>query len=258
MKYVFVSDIHGDYNRLIEGLVHKGFNPQTDTLVVLGDSFDRGLQSYEVLSYLMSLPHKYLVWGNHDLRLRDLILGRAVPNDADVHNGVLETLQSFTKNYHVKSIGLQIFFLKNNLELRDIYKMLCRFFDENVWCVHFKQRKLLAVHAGFGSLDYKDKLDPLAVDLWYSATWFYTPNYFNKNFSLPYNIIMGHWWASNLREMFDTYYAASYDHSYRKDVEWFELNRGEYTLIGIDNSNMLNEPILVWQMETDEIPKIIS
>ena len=55
-RYIFVSDIHGRFDKLTEALAGVNFNKDTDTLVVLGDSFDRGDQSLEVLKYIMSCP----------------------------------------------------------------------------------------------------------------------------------------------------------------------------------------------------------
>ena len=114
MKYFFISDIHGEFNRMAEALRDAGFNPSKDTIVSLGDPFDRGAQSYEVLQFLMSCPNRILVWGNHDMRLKKLITGREHIASNDYHNGVLQTLQSLCKNTHITIIDLGITLLKTD------------------------------------------------------------------------------------------------------------------------------------------------
>ena len=42
MKYFITSDIHGYYSVLIEELNKQGFDKNKDTLITLGDNFDRG------------------------------------------------------------------------------------------------------------------------------------------------------------------------------------------------------------------------
>ena len=78
MKYFFMSDVHGEYSKMIAALNEAGFDKEKDVLVSLGDLFDRGSNSLEVLEYVMSCPNRILIWGNHDLRLKELMYGAAV------------------------------------------------------------------------------------------------------------------------------------------------------------------------------------
>ena len=96
MKYFCVSDIHGQYDLLIKSLEDKGFNKETDTLIVVGDSFDRGMQSHEVLEYILSCPNRILLMGNHDLRLMELIGTPYLAASYDISNGVPQTLVSMS------------------------------------------------------------------------------------------------------------------------------------------------------------------
>ncbi len=80
MRYFVVSDIHGHYRALREALADHGFDPTKDDhhLLVLGDMFDRGTQSNEVLEYLypLTLQDKCTVLlGNHDSFLLDFLKG---------------------------------------------------------------------------------------------------------------------------------------------------------------------------------------
>ena len=66
-RFIVVSDIHGFYDEMISALNKVNFNPETDFLICLGDTIDRGPKNLEVIQYLENLPNKVLVRGNHEL-----------------------------------------------------------------------------------------------------------------------------------------------------------------------------------------------
>ena len=96
MKYFFISDLHGCEPGLIDiALQAKNFDKDRDTLVVLGDIVDRGSFSRQLLEYLTTFPNLITVYGNHDVRLQDLLQGDDYPTQYDKSNGVGSTLASF-------------------------------------------------------------------------------------------------------------------------------------------------------------------
>ena len=97
MKYFAFGDVHGYYDALIASLNKAGYevsNPN-HCLIGLGDYFDRGYQSKEVMEFLQSVPQKVLLLGNHELYLLDMMY-RGYIHGGDVYNGVLATFLSFT------------------------------------------------------------------------------------------------------------------------------------------------------------------
>lgn len=95
MPKLFVcSDIHSFYTPLIKALDEKGFDPNNENhwLIVCGDCFDRGPESYELLKYLMQLERKVLVKGNHDILLEECCM-REFPEWHDVSNGTKKTIE---------------------------------------------------------------------------------------------------------------------------------------------------------------------
>ncbi len=92
-KFFVCSDIHSFYTPLKKALDEKGFDPNNEDhwLVVCGDAFDRGGESYEVLAFLMQLERKILVKGNHDLLLEDCCM-REWAEWHDVSNGTEKTI----------------------------------------------------------------------------------------------------------------------------------------------------------------------
>ena len=92
MKYFFVSDIHGCYSKLVKALAIADFDMEKDTLVSVGDPFDRGSQSKEVLDFILSCPNHIIIIGNHDWRLRQLIKRPSLYTQYDITNGYPEKI----------------------------------------------------------------------------------------------------------------------------------------------------------------------
>ena len=100
--YFIISDIHGHYNEMIESLKLNNYDKNNNThhLVVLGDMFDRGNQSKEVLEYMykLKLENKVsIVLGNHESFLIEFLDGnfsRALFNMK--FNGFTKTLESLS------------------------------------------------------------------------------------------------------------------------------------------------------------------
>jgi serine/threonine protein phosphatase 1 len=95
-KFFVVSDIHGFYDELIDALDNAGFDKHNSDhwLVSCGDHFDRGPKPVEVMRYLISLPRKILVRGNHESLLVNLC-DRGYPGSHDFHNGTYDTVCKF-------------------------------------------------------------------------------------------------------------------------------------------------------------------
>lgn len=93
MKLFVCSDIHSYYNEMIVALRNSGFeknNPE-HMLIVLGDCFDRGLQSRQVLKYLESVENKIVTRGNHETLLLEAC-ERGYPFSYDNDNGTTQTI----------------------------------------------------------------------------------------------------------------------------------------------------------------------
>lgn len=134
-KYFIISDIHGHYDEMINDVLLCGFDKSNNYhhLLVLGDMFDRGYQSKEVLEYLYSLIKEdkaSLILGNHDKFLLDFLEGdysRLMFNM--IHNGFLKTLESLVErelslnenwddiNFEIKEKYIYLYHLLRNLPL---------------------------------------------------------------------------------------------------------------------------------------------
>lgn len=90
-RFVIISDVHGFYDEMMEALDKVNFNPETDCLISLGDNIDRGPKPASVIKYLMSLPRKILVKGNHCQLFKELC-ERKFPYSYDNSNGTTRTV----------------------------------------------------------------------------------------------------------------------------------------------------------------------
>lgn len=99
-KYYVISDIHGHYDEMIRDLYSRGYDESDNEhhLIVLGDMFDRGTQSKEVLEYLFNLYKNNsasIILGNHDSFLIEFLNGLFYKAEFNMrHNGTKKTLES--------------------------------------------------------------------------------------------------------------------------------------------------------------------
>jgi hypothetical protein len=93
-KKLFVcSDVHGYFDEMKKALDEAGFDPENEShwLITCGDNFDRGPSPASVMKYLMNLPRKILVRGNHE-QLFENLCEREFPYSYDNSNGTTRTV----------------------------------------------------------------------------------------------------------------------------------------------------------------------
>lgn len=207
MRYVIVSDVHGRFDKLMSALDSVNFNKCTDTLVSLGDAFDRGNQNLEVLKFLMGLPHKILIWGNHDLRLRDVILRKSEVYIYDYGNGMLETIKDLCGFKTISSIVDGVWMLENFTQCEDNYRLLLKYFSQCVYAAEFED--LICTHC-WVPLRITGKIYSALPDWrvasrleWEDVSWGHTENICKHNLFPDKKLIVGHWHAWRLRVMYD-------------------------------------------------------
>lgn len=98
-KYFIVSDVHGEYDALIEALREAGYeskNPK-HKLISCGDSFDRGPDSRKIYQFLGD-TNAIAIKGNHDVMFEEF-LDKGMDGEFVLfnilHNGLGATIASF-------------------------------------------------------------------------------------------------------------------------------------------------------------------
>lgn len=112
-KFFIFSDCHGYCDELKSALDKSGFDPNNEDhwIVGLGDYMDRGRQPQQVMNYLMSLPRKILVLGNHEELLLDCI-DRGYPLSHDWHNGTAQTIIDLAPNAETFDVACSVAYEK--------------------------------------------------------------------------------------------------------------------------------------------------
>ena len=103
MKYFVMSDIHGDYPAMMQGLKESGYNKKDPNhqIIVIGDYFGRatvGKGPYGIFKYLTSKTHvnkPICIKGNHEEWFVKPMLERGYVSELDCWNGEDKTIYSF-------------------------------------------------------------------------------------------------------------------------------------------------------------------
>lgn len=118
MKYFCVSDVHSNYDALMEALSNAGFdaNNSEHHFISLGDLLDRGKQPLECIRFVNNLPRKTLIRGNHE-DLFDDVMARGYFLYHDFSNGTYNTfLDLSSDNTNPESIQDMIISINQNEE----------------------------------------------------------------------------------------------------------------------------------------------
>jgi serine/threonine protein phosphatase 1 len=94
MRTFVISDIHGEYEKLVEVFDKSLFNMDKDRLFSLGDLCDRGPRTKEVLDLLMQVKGLKLCLGNHDAWFVEWLMYKYAPAQW-LEQGGQQTLASF-------------------------------------------------------------------------------------------------------------------------------------------------------------------
>lgn len=128
-KYFIVADVHSFYDEMMTALNKKDWdaNNPDHIFVSLGDMFDRGPQSREVMDFLMSIPEdrRIFILGNHELLMQEMI-GRGFGHTYDISNGTTRTATDLTG---IGDIDEAIFAMKH-LDSWKEYLYDCQFYAE--------------------------------------------------------------------------------------------------------------------------------
>lgn len=145
-KYFVFSDVHGEYNALIQALEEAGYdkhNPK-HKLVSCGDAFDRGPDSVKIYRFLKETK-AICVRGNHDNFFIEY-LEKGMDGEFVLfnilHNGLGATIKSFT------GINDEVFNVRNlDVARRNISSDVLKWMKQMP--LYFETSTFVFVHAGF-------------------------------------------------------------------------------------------------------------
>lgn len=135
MKFFIISDVHSFYTPMIKALNEAGFEQDNPNhwLISCGDNFDRGDESEKVRQFLLNLPQKTLIKGNHE----DLILDcceRGYPEWHDDSNGTMKTIIELG---HAQKYGFDLACSLTYTKLEPLFNQMVNYFEtKNYVFVH--------------------------------------------------------------------------------------------------------------------------
>ena len=190
MKYFITTDIHGYYSVLMRELNKLSFNGKKDTLITLGDNFDRGNENFEMYQFLTSLSHVILIRGNHEDLFVNMI-NRGFAYFTDNTNGTMRTLKQLYSHYfsdyddYYPGDEMEIM---GKIKRTDFYKWIT---NDNIWRNEIRFGNFILTHAGIPTNKKSTEGD------WEEARWI-NP-YHNR---VPGKLLIcGHWHAFYGREI---------------------------------------------------------
>lgn len=101
MRAVVISDVHGEYDKMIAALDAVQFDKNNDILISNGDLIDRGPKVMECIKYVLDCPHHLIILGNHEYMFLETLLNptKGFFTIQDYWNGEGATLQAIFDNY---------------------------------------------------------------------------------------------------------------------------------------------------------------
>ena len=221
-KFFITSDIHSYYDEMKKALDDAGFDPwNTDHwLIVCGDVFDRGPKPVEVMRYLLGLPRKILVKGNHESLLQDLC-ERCYFYSHDLSNGTYDTVCKFGNADLGKSFE-ECCIITENRTKNFIYSMKNYFETKNYIFVHsFVPLKNLDGAPMYHTRNRKFEINPdwrhAHAHEWEEARWCNPFQLARDGFLPDKTLVFGHWGTYEERprdyegnDLFDPIYGDGY------------------------------------------------
>ena len=148
-KYFIFSDVHGEYDALINALNEAGYNRnnRNHILVSLGDNFDRGSKSKDIFMFLRN-RNTICVKGNHDLFFQEY-LEKGMEGEFVLfnilHNGLEETIKSFSNLGNRTYINVQELELARK-DINNQYSSLLKWIKDMP--LYYETEHCIFTHAG--------------------------------------------------------------------------------------------------------------
>lgn len=267
-KTIFaVSDIHGEFQCLKEGLEKAGYdenNPE-HLLVSLGDAFDRGSENLEVYKYLKRLSDEgkaIVLKGNHTNFLIEYLEGSSVSPFNYFNNGTKETMADFLgrtspfeswcmieKDVFNPTYGdFADWIYEARIEINNEFPELLNWLRERPY--YFESEHYIFTHGAIDT-EVADWHHPKCsrhrfVD-WEALLWD-DGSFFGKDIkNTDKSVVIGHFGTATLRKMYD--YSTNrnikgdYDILYRKDKK----------VIAIDGTTNVSKKVNVLVLKKEKI-----
>ena len=186
MKFFIVSDVHSFYTPMIEALNRAGFdkNNSNHWLISCGDNFDRGDESEKVRQFLLNLPQKTLIKGNHE----DLILDCCERGYPEWHDGSNGTMKTIIELGHAEKNGFELACEVTKTKLEPLINQMVNYFET---------KNYVFVHSFIPYNTIKEEWRKAVNAEWKKARWGNPFSLCNKGlWKEDKTLVFGHWHTS--------------------------------------------------------------
>ena len=234
MKYFVVSDVHSFYTPLIKALEEAGFdqNNPNHCLISCGDNFDRGDESEKVRQFLMNLPNKVLIKGNHEDLIEELCL-RGYPESYDYPNGTLKTVEELG---HIEKNSID---LACEVTLQKLRPLL------NEMVNYFETKNYVFVHSFVPYFTSEPNWRQATNKDWEQARW-----------GNPFRLVSFGYWKENKKLVFGHWHTSKQWSKLLKTSEYGEDAVHDIwkqdNAVGLDACTVLSDKVNVYVVE-DEV-----
>ena len=143
MRTLCIGDVHGSHKALIQVLARCDFNPEKDKLISLGDICDGYPEVDKCIDYLIELPNKVLVRGNHDEWTVES-LKRGSCDSIHYNQGGKHTMSCYMKN--------------DSVDREKVDRHIELFFNKQKH--YHEENNMLFVHGGFDPFKPIEEQEP--------------------------------------------------------------------------------------------------
>ncbi len=211
MVYV-CSDLHGYPIEKFKKLLESVNFSSNDTLYVLGDVIDRGLDGIKLLKWMMLQPNVELILGNHEAMMLscDFLFEEITEDSIDRLTGTkLQTYSVWVSNSGQPTLNALSAMRKNEIKYLLEYLKEAPLYET----LTVNGRDFLLVHSGLGAFDKSKKLRE------YSPTdLLWTRPAFNQRYFDDVTTIFGHTPT--------VYYGEEYKGKILKTDTWIDIDVG--------------------------------
>lgn len=193
------GDVHGHFDEWMLSLSRAGFDPNNPQhrIIIVGDLFDRGRQSKQILEFINrdNIKNKIVfVKGNHEELIEDAIKRNDfLPHD--IHNGTMQTFYDLYPDLYLSDYW-DLKAIADSSGLTDYLNKCIDFFETD---------KYIFVHGWIplnmrnGRYKYNPDWRKATKQKWHQARWFSCLKAFQEKLFEPNKtIVCGHWHCSSL------------------------------------------------------------
>lgn len=264
-KLFVVGDIHSFYDEFKTALDKTEYDADNPNhlLISLGDMFDRGPKSQEVLDFFNGVDNKILIRGNHEDLLLDC-LHRRFPYTYDISNGTVRTIMNLgnikpnSDNYYIPdnpqdfSKGAHIAYIK----VVDLINSMLNFYEtENYIFVHswipVEYENTPKIVLGRSTYIYKEDWRIAHMSEWDSARWFNPFELAMRDMNQTgKTIVFGHWHTSWWRTHF-----GKETHEFGPDANLDIIEIPDKKCIGVDGCTASSGQVNILCLEDFLLPE---